>query len=204
MKASRPRAWATFILAALLAGFAVPPTVVRAAVEPCGDVQVIWARGSGAVVNADPQFNQFYGSDLTGPNGRIAAGVSVSPHQLGQDGGYGGFQYPAAGDWQTLLTGEFPFLGGAYKDSVAQGRQELIAYASNRVANCPNEVLVLAGWSQGAQVIGEGLRDMPQSVRNRIAYVALFGDPTLVTGNDFLSQVPQIFFPELCSAPKES
>jgi hypothetical protein len=44
---------------------------------------------------------------------------------------------------------------------------------------------------------------MPQSVRDRVAYAALFGDPTLVTGNDFWSQVFQLWIPEMCSQPKE-
>ena len=54
---------------------------------------------------------------------------------------------------------------------------------AHRTVECPNEVYVLAGWSQGAQVIGEGLFLLNQSVQSRVAYVAMFGDPTFSAGN---------------------
>jgi hypothetical protein len=171
MKTPWAKRFGGFLVSALLIAFAAPPPVARATTEPCGDVHVIWARGSGAQIGSDAQFDQFYSTDLTGPNGRIGAGVTVSAYQLGQDGGFGGFQYPAAGDNWTLVTGGFPILGPEYENSVGQGRQELVAYATDRVANCPNEVLMLAGFSQGAQVVGEGLETCRRA--------SVIGSPTL-------------------------
>lgn len=73
--------------------------------------------------------------------------------------------------------------GGPYDDSVAEGRQELAAYLTDRHAQCANETYVLGGYSEGADVIGSGLFDLPQAVRDRVAFAALFGDPKLDTGN---------------------
>jgi hypothetical protein len=38
---------------------------------------------------------------------------------------------------------------------------------------------VLGGYSQGAHVMGEALFDLSRDAKNRIAFVALFGDPKL-------------------------
>lgn len=67
---------------------------------------------------------------------------------------------------------------------MAEGRAELDAWLSHRIIECPGEVYVLAGLSQGAEVVGEGLLDLSEAVLDRIAYVALFGDPTYTTLTD--------------------
>lgn len=59
----------------------------------CGDVQLIHARGTGAVIDQDP----FYVEVSDKLDDRLGASISYSQYQLGKDGGFGGFAYPAAG-----------------------------------------------------------------------------------------------------------
>jgi hypothetical protein len=163
-----------------VAGGAASP--VRAATLPaCGDVQMIWARGSGFDVDS-ADFRQF-DLDL---KSRIASSVSYSTYQLGRDGGYGGYSYPARGDFMALVDAQWWLPTNPYDSSVSEGRSELVAYLSDRAAACPNETYVLGGWSQGAQVTGEALPKLSREVRDRIAFVALFGDPYLNTGNRWI------------------
>ena len=91
----------------------------------------------------------------------------------------------------------------SYVESVYEGMQELGKYLDNRAAQCPEERFVLAGYSQGAHVISKALSGtvkalktlegtsyrstldsygLPNSrlIRGRVAFVALFGDPTFV------------------------
>jgi len=125
----------------------------RAAAAVCGDVQVVWARGSGVAIGG-PDFRKFYTDEF---DARVGPEISHSAYQLGEGGGFGGFSYPAVGEDGDLLRGPLlPRLpGNPFWDSVEQGRAELVAYLTDRAAVCPNEVFVLGGWSQGAIVIGE-------------------------------------------------
>lgn len=169
------------VAAVIAAGIAMPlafAPVAVAAPPPCGDVQVIWARGAGQPLNDTPLAN-FYERDLTGPDGRISPEVTVSLYELGNPG-FGGFAYPAAaGAWEFLTAGAD---WAPYNQSVDEGAHELDAYLSDRTANCPDERYVLGGHSEGAQVISDGLAILPQEIRNKIAYTAVFGDPTWDNG----------------------
>jgi hypothetical protein len=105
----------------------------------------------------------------------------MNARSLGDDGGYGGHQYRAVGDLAALLSAgdEIP---GSYETSVNEGVQELVAYLSDRTLTCPDEIYVLAGHSQGAEVISDGLNLLPRLVRDKVAYTAVFGDPTWDNG----------------------
>jgi Mg-chelatase subunit ChlD len=142
----------------------------------CSDVHVVWARGANVNINFD-DFNGFVRRDL---EGRIQAPVTVTDYQLG-DVGFNGYKYLPANELDLIAN----FLGGIlpYALSTASGRDELSHYLIDRSNQCPNEVYVLGGWSEGAEVMSGGLFDLPQSLRNRIAFVALFGDVKLDTGN---------------------
>jgi Mg-chelatase subunit ChlD len=143
----------------------------------CKDVHVVWARG--AMLGAGGlDFNGFYANAL---KDRILAPITQSAFELGSTG-YGGYKYQPVQDWTQLLGAGF---GGSaeYDSSIASGRDELVHYLTDRAAGCPNERYVLGGFSEGSQVTGEALFELPQTVRDRIAFVALFGDPKLDAGN---------------------
>jgi alpha-tubulin suppressor-like RCC1 family protein/Mg-chelatase subunit ChlD len=143
----------------------------------CTNVHVVWARGAMLGPNA-LDFTGFYTNGL---QPRILNPITQSAYQLG-DTGYGGYLYQPVQDWTQLLGAGFGGNAG-YDSSVASGHDELVHYLTDRAAGCPNETYVLGGFSEGSQVTGEALFDLPQNVRDRVAFVALFGDPKLDAGN---------------------
>ncbi len=72
--------------------------------------------------------------------------------------------------------------GGNYPQSVEDGVQELTGFLQDRVIECPDQKIVLGGYSQGAQVVGETLWRLPKNVGNKLTFVALFGDPKFNPG----------------------
>lgn len=134
----------------------------------CSDVHIVWTRGANLGLDG-LDWQKFVQDPDDGLRARIAPPVTVSDYQLG-DPGFGGFSYQSV-DTPALiaegLTGGLSF--GPYDSSVSTGRQELAAYLTDRQAQCANETYVLGGYSEGADVIGSGLVDLPQAVRDRIA-----------------------------------
>ncbi len=66
-----------------------------------------------------------------------------------------------------------------YRDSVIEGIGEFTVYLEDRGTECPDEMFLVGGFSQGAQVIRRSLFLLGKGTRDRIAHVALFSDPTL-------------------------
>ena len=156
--------------------------VVGALAAPCGEVESVFVRGSGEVLN-DVEADRF--NDQL--RSRVDPAVSRHHYELGSES-IGGELYQAVdvgGDsWNNLWhsLGAAMSAGGAfeYGGSVDSGVAELTTYLTERAALCPAAVFVLGGFSQGAQVIGETYSEaLPDGLRQRIAYQALFGDPKL-------------------------
>ena len=209
MSWSRRHQVLTLVLSLVLnaAILTIAPVPLVRADTPCGDVLVVYARGSTYVLN-DSDFRAFYQDPNDPTVGVVArvncAAVVINSYQLGSNGGYGGFRYDAVGDIATLAQSAIPFLpGSAYDNSVAQGVGELRAYVTDRAAACPGEVYVLGGWSQGAQVVGNALPGLARDVRDRIAYTGLFGDPKLDTGNA-RGPFGEVNFPTSCTPVNSS
>jgi hypothetical protein len=78
----------------------------------------------------------------------------------------------------------FPF--GEYNKSVGDGKAETVGYIKDQIALCPDQRLVLGGYSQGAQVMGESVFLLSSAEREHISALALFGDPKYV-GSDISS-----------------
>ena len=156
--------------------------VVGALAAPCGEVESVFVRGSGEVLN-DVEADRF--NDQL--RSRVDPAVSRHHYELGSES-IGGELYQAVdvgGDswnnlWRSLSAAMSA--GGAfeYGSSVDSGVAELSTYLTERAALCPAAVFVLGGFSQGAQVIGETYSEvLPDVLRERIVYQALFGDPKL-------------------------
>lgn len=146
----------------------------------CRPVIAIFARGSGQSLQADDATNFFKQLD----------------NRLGKDnvleielGGYkyGDSQYPAVSvdPWAhtvtDLVAGISRGYSGKYGDSVREGMSELIYRVVDLHYDCPNSKIVLGGYSQGAQVIGQALQAISTSkdIAEQIEFAALFGDPKL-------------------------
>lgn len=177
----RPRRL-TWLTLTVLGALVIPPTSVLAALPFCGDVQLVWARGAGQPLGDDNNFDRI-SSEL---DGLLGPSISYTAYELGQEApaGFGGFSYPAAGNDMRVILEWTPVGAEEFSNSVAEGRAELDAWLTQRTIECPGEVYVLAGLSEGAMVIGGGLFDLDEAVLDRIAYVAIFGDPTYTTLTD--------------------
>lgn len=151
----------------------------------CSMVQFIFARGSGAPLGSD-EFDQFDKQLRMRIDSRF---VSISTYELGT--GWPGHDnpddlYPAVavyGSKSANLTG----LGAQMSDgeshhygrSVDTGMIELLRFLNEHNERCPDTRYIIGGYSQGAHVVGDALPFLSPSVRNKIIFVALFGDPKL-------------------------
>ncbi|MFF7647000.1 cutinase family protein [Streptomyces canus] len=65
----------------------------------------------------------------------------------------------------------------SYRDSVSQGVAMTVAILTAH-AKCTDEKILLAGYSQGAEVVRRALASVSPEIRARVSGIALFGDPT--------------------------
>ncbi len=167
-----------FLIALLGVSFASSATVQAAQVDSaCTDIDVIFARGSGQKIDAD-ETSRFEEKIKE----RIGT-VSRTNYRLGSES-YGGHKYPAV-DVGNVFNGNA--LGASasagyandYGKSVDAGVGELYNYVVQRNAKCPNARIILGGYSQGAQVVGQTLPKFSSAVQSKIDFSALFGDPKL-------------------------
>ncbi|WP_207453446.1 cutinase family protein [Herbiconiux sp. SYSU D00978] len=78
-------------------------------------------------------------------------------------------------------------LGGTYFTSLRTGTDNLRETILDTIEECPLSEIALAGYSQGAQAIGDllagtNVEPLPDGVRERIIGVALLADPSYRTG----------------------
>jgi Tol biopolymer transport system component len=165
---------------------------VSAAPVSCGQrATVIGVRGSGDPQSGDEKADK-YGLSVHGM-GKPGAAFAVD---LANDlpGGVITFLpviYPAVGvlgdrhhisTWSKYINGigagsHVGFLG-AYTGSVNDGKKALRQEIADEERLCSNIKLVLVGYSQGAQVVGDVYqRNLTAQQRARIVGVVLFGDP---------------------------
>jgi len=128
----------------------------------CNDIEVVFARGTGELPGLGRVGDAFV-DDLRARVGNRSVGAY-------------GVNYPASYDFLTA----------------ADGANDASAYIQNVINNCPNTKLVLGGYSQGAGVIdiitsvpfpAIGFTNpLPPDVPNRVAALAVFGNPTAKLG----------------------
>lgn len=147
----------------------------------CARVESVFARGSGQELNNKEEFGQFIdqvGYRVKGQN------VDINFYELGTES-YGGALYPAeAIGWNHPIVSSGAWLsageGFKYGASVDKGKKEFKAYIDKRIEKCGDDsVFVVGGYSQGAQVVREGVEMLSTANKNKIVYIALFGDPKL-------------------------
>lgn len=154
---------------AALIGVNVPP----AATQPCPDVEVVFARGTG---------------ELPGVGGVGQAFVDAVRAQAGgRTVGVYGVNYAASNNFDDRP---------AFAQSVVDGIRDEAGHVEAMAAACPETRLVLGGYSQGAALSGFVVSDdvpagvpadrvpepMPPDVADHVAAVVLFATPS----GDFL------------------
>lgn len=174
------------LLALLLSNTAFTYPVAAATNEKdyliCSDFMFVFARGSGAQVNSDRDFKPFKAAVDEVFQG---SGYSYSFYELGsRPEGWSGKSYPAPGigisSWQRFTTSLGALFSGGemndYGNSVEDGAAEAMTFTMKMRGSCPNTKIVLAGYSQGAQVVSKTL----QKINPKWIFAALtFGDPKL-------------------------
>jgi cutinase-like protein len=148
-------------------------TVPSAAAQPCPDVQVVFARGTGEAPGVGPT-GQAFVDDL---HSRIGAkSLDVYP-----------VNYPASEEWATGV----------------DGIRDAGAHVMSMAHDCPNTKMVLSGYSQGAAVMGfvtsaavpDGVdpatvpKPLDPQIADHVSSVVLFGTPN-VRAMNFLGQPP--------------
>jgi len=152
----------------------------------CDAIRVVFARGSGEDINYPTQqrFKQQLEARLS------TSALSWSFYELGSSA-HGGHQYKAISvdpfENPDNLTGAILSGGMAndYGKSVEEGVDELKVYLNDLHTHCPATKIVLGGYSQGAQVIGQSLEQLALEIRSKVTFAALFGDPKLFLPEGF-------------------
>ncbi|KIJ29283.1 carbohydrate esterase family 5 protein [Sphaerobolus stellatus SS14] len=147
---------------------AAVPAPAAAPVSPCADVHIIAARASTEAPGA----------------GIIGALVTQVQKQSSQTVSTDAVDYPA-----TLTN---------YASSSAQGTAATMTLLTNQANTCPEQKIVLVGYSQGAQIIGDAVAGgggvaglgpatapVPASIANRVVAIVQMGDPRHVVGQSF-------------------
>ena len=154
--------------AALTGSFLSSAPVPSAVAEPCPDVEVVFARGSGEAPGVGGIGQPFIDALRSQLGGRS---LKVYP-----------VNYPASTDFSSP---DFPL-------TVIDGIRDASSHVESMAANCPNTKEVLGGYSQGAAVAGYTTSavvpagvpasavppPMPPDVAKHVAAVALFGTPS--------------------------
>jgi cutinase len=136
------------VIATTWASIAVTAAIPSAAAEPCSDVEVVFARGTGEAPGVGSTGQAFIDSLRAQTGGKS---VNVYP-----------VNYPASQD---------------YVNSVAAGAGDASARVQSTAANCPNTKMVLGGYSQGASVVDSITETLPPDVADHVAAVAVLGNP---------------------------
>lgn len=149
------------VVATLLAG-GVVAAAPAAAAAPCGDVHVVAARGTG-----EPgTLGIIVGDPVYSAVRRELFGRSTTSYAV---------NYPA----------------DVSSSSPTRGNIDLVNHVTRQAASCPNQRLVLVGYSQGANVVSNSIgvssegaavgapiaATIPASVEPRVAAVVVFGPP---------------------------
>lgn len=158
-------------LCALVLSFNFLPTFSTGAISACHDVEAIFARGSGGELDTDANFVTFKTNLLAATEN--FSGFSLSITDL---------DYPA-----VSIANLFTPLGAIfdlseetadYYQSVNSGIEKLSNTIKTTLKACPNTKFVLAGYSQGAEVVSTAIYQ-GKVPADSLVYAATFGDPKI-------------------------
>ena len=144
--------------------WSAPAGTSVAAADGCPDAEVVFARGTGEPV---------------GPGGTGQAFIDALTAQLpGKAINIYPVNYPSTTD---------------YVNSARAGAADAVSHVQGTAANCPKTKIVLGGYSQGAAVMDLTSHQLPPQAANRVAAVALFGNPESSYSKQLSdSQIPAI------------
>lgn len=147
----------------------------------CSDDFLIGSRGSGQL---PPERDEYQG---LGPEVfQFSQRLAVDFKRIGQSYRYAANPYPAVAvspggnsdGWLFNLAGVVTGLPvGSFDKSVSQGVTRLVADVRSQIASCPDSHILLAGFSQGAQVTGDAYQQLTGAERRHVLGVFVLADP---------------------------
>ena len=144
--------------------FSASTGISVAAADGCPDAEVVFARGTGEPVGPGGPGQAFFDSLTSQLPGKT---VNLYP-----------VDYPSTND---------------YVNSAHAGADDAVAHFQGTAASCPKTKIVLGGYSQGAGVMDMTSHRLSPQVANRVAAVALFGNPQSSYAKSLSdSQIPAI------------
>ena len=154
------------------------PAVTYATSPGCTDTLTVFARGSGSAVNESSDFLAFRDALSSELTYRLPT-LSNRFYDLGSTPQNGAQFLDISIEDPAVITG-IVFDGEAsdYNQSVQTGIAELTNLIHSTLATCPQTKFILAGYSQGAQVISTTLLNSPLAP-DQLIFAATFGDPKL-------------------------
>jgi hypothetical protein len=130
----------------------------------CGDLKFFGARGSGQASDDHGGYGPEIASTLTSVKSLLPAGTTLQDDAL---------DYPAIGvNWWDLNYYTYD-----YQASEMAGVESLQFDVRQYIRNCPTKRVILAGYSQGADVVGDTFLSLSPQEATHIAAVIMFGDP---------------------------
>lgn len=153
--------------------------VATASAQPCPDIQVVFARGTGEPPGVGPTGQAFVDSLRS-----RAGDQSLEVYPV---------NYPATDEWSTGV----------------DGIRDAGAHVTSMAADCPETKMVLGGYSQGAAVMGFVTSDavpagvdpatvpkpLDPDIAEHVAAVVLYAPPN-VRAMNFLGEPPVIIGPQ--------
>jgi hypothetical protein len=163
---------ATIAAAIAMAGIGVPAGALLGAGAStqgvCPKVILYFSRGSGQPLDLGEAGGDARGLATPGLKLYEALAARYGAANVGSIAN----AYPAVPiSWRLIHTSR------VYPPSVAAGERSLKRNLTDLVGLCPVSKLVLAGFSQGAEVTHAALAEVGQAEQRQIAAVLLFGDP---------------------------
>ena len=151
------------VVAAVMGGLVVTGAVAPVAAQAanCSGLQIVYARGTGEEAN---------------PYGAILGNTLVKDLQADVPG-------------TTAVAVQYP--ASLASSSPTEGNSALVNYVTKEAAECPSQKFVLAGYSQGANVVamsfglstsgawvgGPSVAQLPASLASHVTAVLMFGPP---------------------------
>lgn len=144
----------------------------KASALNCKNYEIIFARGTGEKLKS--RNYQTFRTALNSELSKVLHKNQFHFYELGEKS-QNGYRYPAVN-----LPNPFSILSAKFNPhsefakSIHQGTNELQTYFNQIASACPQTKFILAGYSQGAQVI---ITLLPKLDSSKITYIATFGDP---------------------------
>jgi hypothetical protein len=151
-------------------------------ISPCRPVEIVSLRGSGAPGPTQIDARVAPWAPSSGPVTDLLAklagrlGDAAWGNVATMDLPYPAVPVPLVAKEDRSVGYTWEWATGGYVDSRDAGKANLRTVLT-RLAACAGSTFVLVGYSQGAHALADLLPSLPSSLRDRIAGVALFGDP---------------------------